>query len=167
MLKKRLRILWSLLLLSASAFASAHDARPKLVVIIVIDQMRGDYVERYRAKWGEGGFRLLMEKGANFTECYYDYANTQTAPGHATISTGAYTEAHGIPANDWWDATTGKKVTSVEDAKTTIVGGDGGVGASPRNLQAGTFADELRLATRGFSGSLRPKPHRISSSRVR
>jgi Type I phosphodiesterase / nucleotide pyrophosphatase len=69
--------------LAASAFASAYNARPKLVVVIVIDQFRGDYLERYRDQFGEGGFRLFLDHGAYFTECNYDYANTHTAPGHA------------------------------------------------------------------------------------
>src|SRR5229473_2621763 len=61
------------------AFASAYNARPKLVVIIVIDQFRGDYLERYRDQFGDGGFRLFLDRGAYFTECNYDYANTRTA----------------------------------------------------------------------------------------
>ena len=89
--------------LSAAGFSSAYNARPKLVVIIVIDQFRGDYLERYRDQWGEGGFRLLLEHGADFTDCNYDYANTRTAPGHATLLTGAYINGHGIMANEWWD----------------------------------------------------------------
>ena len=84
-------------------FGSAYNARPKLVVIVVIDQFRGDYLERYRDQWGEGGFRLLLDHGANFTDCNYNYANTRTAPGHATLLTGAYSNGHGIMANEWWD----------------------------------------------------------------
>ena len=152
MLKRRFLALLLILFLSVPLFGSAHNARPKIVVVIVVDQMRGDYLERFRGKFGEGGFRLLMEQGAYFTDCYYDYINLQTAPGHATISTGAYTEAHGIPGNDWYDPATDKSVSSVEDAKTQIVGvANGGVGASPKNLQAGTLADQLRLDTNGQS----------------
>ena len=89
--------------LTGTGFGSAYNARPKLVVIVVIDQFRGDYLERYRDQWGEGGFRLLLDHGADFTDCNYDYANTRTAPGHATLLTGAYTNGHGIMANEWWD----------------------------------------------------------------
>src|SRR5580704_9273758 len=71
-------------------FASAYNAHPKLVVVIIIDQFRGDYLERYRDQFSEGGFRLLLDHGANFTDCNYDYANTRTAPGHATLFSGAY-----------------------------------------------------------------------------
>lgn len=119
------------------------------MVIIVVDQFRGDYLERYRDQFS-GGFRMLLERGANFTDCYYDYANTRTAPGHATLGTGAYTNGHGIGANDWWDPARGKQVTSVEDEATTMVGGPG-TGASPHNLLADTLGDELRLATQGAS----------------
>src|SRR5437763_12593805 len=102
--------------------ASAYNARPKLIVIIVIDQFRGDYLERYRDQFGEGGFRLFLDHGAYFPDCRYDYANTRTAPGHATLFTGAYSSGHGIMANEWWDPQTKREVTSVEDANTRIVG---------------------------------------------
>ena len=71
------------LLLSAFSFASAYNARPKLVIIVVIDQFRGDYLERYRDQFGDGGFKLFLDHGANFTDCNYNYANTITGPGHA------------------------------------------------------------------------------------
>ncbi|MGD1024572.1 MAG: alkaline phosphatase family protein [Candidatus Sulfotelmatobacter sp.] len=148
--------------------ASAYNAHPKLVVVIVIDQFRGDYLERYHDKFGEGGFRLLIDHGANFTDCNYDYANTRTAPGHATLFTGAYTNGHGIAANEWWDPKKKRIVTSVEDDDTKLVGinsdGDGSgskAGASPHNLLADTLGDELKLATQGkarvFSISLKDR----------
>ena len=93
------------------AQASAYDGRPKLVIVLVIDQFRGDYLERYRADFKGRGFRLFLDKGAFFTDCYYDYANTQTAPGHATIGTGAYTNGHGIGTNGWWDLSRNTKRT--------------------------------------------------------
>jgi hypothetical protein len=135
-----------------SAFASAYNARPKLVVVIVIDQFRGDYLERYRDQFGEGGFRVFLDRGAYFTDCNYDYANTRTAPGHATLFTGSYTSGHGIVANEWWDPAKKKRVTSVEDDKTKLVGagaGKTGPGASPHNLTNDTLGDELKLATGG------------------
>jgi predicted AlkP superfamily pyrophosphatase or phosphodiesterase len=78
------------------ADAEAYDAKPKLVVIVVIDQFRGDYLQRYRSELKGRGFRLLLDEGAWFPDCYYNYANTKTAPGHATIGTGAYSDGHGI-----------------------------------------------------------------------
>ena len=160
-----------------ASFASAYNAHPKLVVVIVIDQFRGDYLERYHHQFGEGGFRLFLDHGANFTDCNYDYANTRTAPGHATLFTGAYSNGHGIVANEWWDPNKKKRVTSVEDDDTRQVGvspdqtnkgqtnkdqtskdqtskdqtSKDKAGASPHNLLADTLGDELKLATQGVS----------------
>jgi hypothetical protein len=132
------------------ASASAYNAHPKLVVIIVIDQFRGDYLERYHDQFGDGGFRVFLDRGANFTDCNYDYANTRTGPGHATLSTGSYTSGHGILANEWWDPRKKKMVTSVEDDATKLVGVDHpGPGASPHNMTSDTLGDELKLATGG------------------
>ena len=148
-------------------WSEAYDAKPKLVVILVIDQFRGDYLDRYRASLTtENGFNLFLKKGAYFNDCYYDYANTKTAPGHATIGTGAYTDGHGIGANEWWDLkrNTDRTISSVEDERYRIVGtfddlpvGPPGtippaaprIGASPLNLKATTIGDEVRLATGG------------------
>jgi predicted AlkP superfamily pyrophosphatase or phosphodiesterase len=143
------------------AFASAYNGRPKLVVIVVIDQFRADYLERFHDQFADGGFRLFLDRGAVFTDCYYNYANTRTAPGHATLLTGAYSNGHGILANEWWDPKhtnpQGKAepgmVTSVWDARRKFVGiADDGTGAaSPHNLLASTLGDELKLATQGKS----------------
>lgn len=142
----------ALLCLPSSAFASAYNGRPKLIVIVVIDQFRGDYLERYRDQFGEGGFRLFLDRGAYFTDCNYDYANTRTAPGHATLLTGTYSSGHGIVANEWWDPQKKRMVTSVEDDSTHLVGMPGEAqGASPHNLLASTLGDELKLATAGKS----------------
>jgi predicted AlkP superfamily pyrophosphatase or phosphodiesterase len=135
-----------------SAFASAYDGKPKLVVVIVIDQFRGDYLERYHQEFGQGGFRLLMEHGAYFPDCAYDYATLVTGPGHATIGTGSYTVGHGIMANEWFNPQLGKRVTSVSDDSTHVIGVEGsGTGSSPHNLLSDTFGDELRMATQGRS----------------
>lgn len=150
------------------SFAAVYDGHPKLVVLLVIDQFRGDYLERYRADFKARGFRLFLDHGAYFPDCYYDYANTKTAPGHATIGTGAYTDGHGISSNEWWDINRSKErpISSVEDERYRIVGAPDSsipakapnaapnapnflIGSSPRNLRASTFGDELRLATQG------------------
>jgi hypothetical protein len=147
-------ILGFLLCLSVTgaSFGSAYNGRPKLVVIVVIDQFRGDYLERYRDQWGEGGFRLLLERGADFTDCNYGYANTRTAPGHATLLTGAYTSGHGIMANEWWDPQKKAMVAAVDDDEMKLVGIAGNApGASPHYLLADTLGDELKLATQGKS----------------
>jgi arylsulfatase A-like enzyme len=136
------------------ARASAYDAHPRLVIILVVDQLRADYLDRYRADFKGRGFRLFLDKGAYFEDCYYDYANTKTAPGHATLGTGAYTDGHGISANSWWDLTRNKTrpVSSVEDDRYRILGAihpGKEPGASPLNLRASTVGDSLRLATVG------------------
>src|SRR5882724_4400363 len=134
------------------SFASAYNARPKLIVIIVIDQFRGDYLARYQDQFGEGGFRLFLDHGANFTDCNYNYASTQTAPGHATLLTGTYANGHGILTNEWWDPHKKQMVTSVQDESTKLLGISGNAsGSSPHNLQADTLGDELKLATQGKS----------------
>jgi hypothetical protein len=136
--------------LVALAVASAYNGRPRLIVVIVIDQFRNDYLERYRDQFVDGGFRIFLDRGAYFTECNYDYANTRTAPGHATLFTGTYTGGHGIVANEWWDSARKKMVTSVEDDSTRAVGAEeSGTGASPHNLTSDTLGDELKLATGG------------------
>jgi predicted AlkP superfamily pyrophosphatase or phosphodiesterase len=144
------------------ASASAYNGHPRLIVIIVIDQFRGDYLERYRDLFVEGGFRTFLDRGAYFSDCNYDYANTRTAPGHATLFTGSYTSGNGIIANEWWDPVKKKRVTSVEDDAVRLVGTDqGGPGASPHNLLSDTLGDELKLATGGkarvFSVSLKDR----------
>ncbi|MFB3815295.1 MAG: alkaline phosphatase family protein [Terriglobales bacterium] len=135
-------------LLAVNVFASAHNGRPRLVVIVVIDQLRGDLLERYHDQFGPDGFRLLLDRGAYFSACNYDYANTRTGPGHATLGTGTYTSGHGIIANEWWDNARKRNVTCTEDETTRVLGGSG-TGSSPRNLLANTLGDELKLATGG------------------
>jgi predicted AlkP superfamily pyrophosphatase or phosphodiesterase len=141
---------WAYLCAGVFAHASAYNGHPKLVVILVIDQFRGDYLERYRDHFVEGGFRLFLDRGANFADCNYQYANTRTAPGHATLLSGAYSDGHGILANEWWDPQRKRMVSSVEDDATHLVGVPGDErGASPRNLMASTLGDELKLASGG------------------
>ena len=153
----RVRLFFALLCIAVfsvptSAGASAYNGRPKLIVVIVIDQFRGDYLERYRDQFGDSGFRFFLDHGANFTNCNYNYANTRTAPGHSTLFTGAYSNGHGIAANEWWDPKKKKMVTSVEDDGTKLIGVAGDkTGASPHNLLADTIGDELKLATQGKS----------------
>src|SRR5947209_14917089 len=146
------------------AEAQLCQGRPKLVVELVIDQFRGDYLDRYRDQFTHvNGFNLFLKKGACFGNCYYDYENTKTAPGHATIGTGAYTDGHGIGSNEWWDLSrnTDRVITSVEDERYRMVGtfddlpallpppapkpNDPRIGASPINLKATTIGDEVRL----------------------
>src|SRR6516164_5923528 len=126
--------------------------KPKLVVVLVIDQLRYDYLERFRPQMVERGFKLLLN-GANFVNCRYDYAVVFTCPGHASLFTGAYSNVHGIIGNEWFDASRGRKVYCVEDSNATQVGGNSGPGYSPRNLIGSTIGDELRIAS-GFQSKV-------------
>ena len=125
--------------------------RPKLVVVLVIDQFRYDYLMRFRPFFVKGGFNLLLDGGAVFTDCRYDYASTITGPGHASLLTGAYPHLHGIIDNDWYDRDQRRQVYCVEDGSTHKVESRQGAsalpGVSPRNLMGSTLGDELGAAT--------------------
>jgi arylsulfatase A-like enzyme len=126
----------------------ANAPRPRLVLLIVVDQFRYDYLERFGDLFVDGGLRRLMRDGALWTEANYDHTPTYTAPGHATLMTGAWPAETGIVGNDWFDRDTGKRVTSVSDEGTKLLGGEeGATASSPRRLMASTLGDELRLAT--------------------
>src|SRR5256884_166272 len=99
----------------AAPRAAKAPARPKLVVLLVVDQMRGDYVDKFLGQW-TGGLKRLVEEGAWFRDAAYPYAATETCVGHATISTGAFPATHGMVANAWWDRKDQKMVT---DRKST------------------------------------------------
>ena len=137
---------------SASGQSSWGARKPKLVVVLVIDQLRYDYLERFRPQMVEGGFKLLLS-GANFVNCRYDYAVVFTCPGHASLFTGAYSNVHGIIGNEWFDASRGRKVYCVEDSDAKQVGDSAGPGYSPRNLIGSTIGDELRIAS-GFQSKV-------------
>lgn len=146
-------VLLAVVLLAATAFGGgAYSARPKLIVVIVIDQFRGDYLARYQDQFSPAGFRLFLDRGAVFTDCNYDYASTRTAPGHATLLTGSYVNGHGILSNIWWDPVKKRTVLAVADDSAHTVGPNGpepGAGFSPHYLLASTLGDELKLATGG------------------
>lgn len=137
--------------------AQAYDGHPKLVILLVFDQFRGDYLDRYRNDFkAKNGWNLFLRQGAHFPDCYYDYANLVTAAGHATIGTGAYTDGHGIPLNEWYEAAkdgSPRQVSSVTDDRYHLVGVPAGTpttpGTSPHNELATTLGDELVLDTRG------------------
>lgn len=134
-----------------SRAASDYPRRPKLVLILVIDQFRYDYLPRFRQAFGEGGFNRLLKGGASYADCRYDYATTETGPGHATLFTGAYGNLHGIISNTWYDRALHQPMYCVFDPTTQIVGEPAGAtlpaGASPRNLLGSTIGDELRVAS--------------------
>jgi predicted AlkP superfamily pyrophosphatase or phosphodiesterase len=125
--------------------APAGAAQPKLVLAIVIDQFRYDYLLRFRADY-HFGFARLLEKGAVFTDAHYLHAATVTAVGHSTFLTGATPSGSGIVGNEWYDRESGKSVTSVSDPATLLIGGAAGqTGSSPRRLLVSTVGDELKI----------------------
>ena len=124
-------------------------SRPKLVVGIVVDQMRWDYLYRYYNRYGEGGFKRLINEGFSCENTLINYLPSYTAVGHTCIFTGSVPSIHGIAGNDWTDQLTGKKVYCTDDSTVQTVGApsapDGKM--SPRNLLVSTITDELRIAT--------------------
>src|SRR5882757_8637350 len=98
-------------------------ARPKLVVGIVVDQMRWDYLYRYMARYGTGGFRRLLDEGFSCEDVYISHLPSYTAVGHTTIFSGSVPSVHGIAGNDWIDQATGKDVYCVGDSAVQPVGG--------------------------------------------
>jgi predicted AlkP superfamily pyrophosphatase or phosphodiesterase len=130
--------------------AAPQPKRPRLVLLIAVDQFRYDYLERFGDLFGAGGLRRLMREGASWAECNYDHVPTETAPGHATMLTGAWPAETGIIANLWFDRAEGKSVENVRDDSVRLLGGGTGEAASsPRNLLASTLGDQLKLATAG------------------
>lgn len=153
MLKLPRLALFSLFLLP---LAADEKPVPRLAVIVVVDQMRGDYLARFSPYFGEGGFKRLLEGGANFENCHYRHGVTKTAPGHATIGSGVHANVHGIVANEWLDRTTFTQGNAVEDADSPLVGLPPRVdrypnatlaaraGRSPRNFLGTTVGDRLK-----------------------
>lgn len=126
--------------------------QPALVVGIVVDQMRYDYLWRYYDKYGMDGFRRLMREGFLCKDANFDYVPTYTAPGHACIFTGTGPAVNGIISNEWYDRVSGKDVYCVNDTTVKPVGTTSISGKmSPRNLLSGTITDELRIASKFHS----------------
>lgn len=140
-----------LLLLLACAFVTSVKAdyqleRPKLVVGIVVDQMRWDYLYRYYNQFGDGGLKRLISEGYNFENMHYNYVPTVTAAGHASVYSGTTPAFHGIAGNNFH--INGKKAYCCEDPNVKSVGSDSKAGMmSPRNMLVTNMCDQLRLAT--------------------
>ncbi len=152
----KLKITLSLLLLILSQIFSyaqkkkkaIFPAQPKLVVGIVVDQMRYDFLYRYYNKYSEGGFKRLMNQGFNCRNNHYDYAPTVTAAGHAAVFTGSVPAIDGIIGNEWYDRKIGRTMYCVEDTTVNMAGGTSKAGKmSPKNLLVSTITDQLKLAT--------------------
>ncbi|XCF06148.1 alkaline phosphatase PafA [Tamlana crocina] len=123
-------------------------SRPKLVVGIVVDQMRYDYLTRFYNKYGDGGFKRMMAEGFNCKNNHYNYIPTKTGPGHASVHTGTTPKYHGIMSNDWYDKATKSMVYCAGDDNVNSVGTSKHEGKmSPHRMLTTTFADENRLFT--------------------
>lgn len=141
-------IVLSLLIFSATNAQQSGLKRPALVIGIVVDQMRWDYLYRYYDRYGEGGFKRLMNSGFNCEATYVNYTPTFTAPGHTCVYTGSVPAIHGIAGNDWIENATGEAMYCTDDNMVQSVGGSVRAGKmSPRNMLTTTITDELRLAT--------------------
>src|SRR5581483_8974037 len=126
---------------------SLSSTRPKLIVGVVIDQFRYDYLTRFSDLFGEGGFKRLMREGAFFENANYIHVPTFMAPGHATFMSGSVPSLDGIVGNTWFDRATGKSVTSVSDDTVKPIGGASpALAASPRRFIGSTVGDELKLS---------------------
>ncbi len=134
---------------------SAQQKQPKLVVGIVVDQMKMDYLYRFSSDFSENGFKRLMNSGYTFHNMHYNYMPTYTAPGHASIYTGTTPSMHGIVGNEWFHRTLKKEVycTDDESVASLVPGTEKEGKMSPRNLQASTITDELKLST-NFKGKV-------------
>ncbi|MFY1047357.1 alkaline phosphatase PafA [Chryseobacterium sp. GP-SGM7] len=145
----------SVITINAQKNKNSQVERPKLVVGLVIDQMRWDYLYRYYSKYGNDGFKRLLNKGYSLNNIHIPYVPTVTALGHTSIYTGSVPAIHGIAGNDWTDKETGKNVYCTTDESVKPVGTTNvKVGShSPKNLWSTTITDELRLAT-NFQGKV-------------
>lgn len=145
-MKKVVFIFLALIIFSANNAQTIQ--RPKLVVGIVVDQMRWDYLYRYYNRYGEGGFKRLLTEGFSCENTMINYLPSYTAVGHSVIYSGSIPAIDGIVGNDWEDQVTGKKWYCTEDTTVQTVGATGKAGQmSPNNLLVSTITDELRLAT--------------------
>ncbi|MDO1446618.1 alkaline phosphatase family protein [Rhodocytophaga aerolata] len=128
--------------------AAASSTPPRLVVGIVVDQMRYDYIYRFWNKYGNGGFKRLVNQGYFCRNTHYNYAPTYTAPGHASVYTGATPAVHGIIGNNWFVREENKSTYCTDDHSVKTVGSSSTAGEmSPANMWTNSITDELRLTT--------------------
>ena len=150
---RKLQILGFAVLTIAAASAqknkNVHPDRPPLVVGLVVDQMRWDFLYKYENHYGKGGFKRLLGEGYNFNNVMIDYVPTVTALGHTTVYTGSVPSIHGIAGNDWTDRETGENIYCTTDTSVKGVGSTSEkIGAhSPKNLWSTTITDQLGIAT--------------------
>jgi predicted AlkP superfamily pyrophosphatase or phosphodiesterase len=137
--------------LFASPLAAAEPERPRLLVLVVFDQLRGDYLERWGKQFGKDGFQRLMTDGAWFANCHYPYATTQTGPGHASMLTGCAPDQHGIIANNWYDRKSAMAVNCSESERYQRVP------ALPKTLPAEQLKNPMPDTTDDDTKESKPK----------
>ncbi len=152
---KKINLIIFYLFISLGIFAQKNrknsdttiPVKPKLVVGIIVDQMKYDYLNRFGERFGKGGFNRLRNQGLNCENGYYSYGPTVTAAGHASVYTGSVPAIHGIVGNEWTEVNTGESMYCVEDKTVTGVGTSESDGQmSPRNLWTSTISDQLKLS---------------------
>ncbi len=159
---RRLAVAVALLLVLLLAHTrAAQPDPPRLVVVLVVDQMRADYIDRFQHQW-RAGLKRLIDDGAWFRQAAYPYFQTNTCVGHATISTGALPEVHGIIGNNWYDRADGKLRACADNASAPLLSYGPSVddAQGPGSLLAPTLADELRMQrerSRTVSFSMKPR----------
>ena len=163
--KNYLGLLLSTAALLGSNYALAQADKPKLVLQITVDQLRGDMPTAYLDRMGKGGFKYLLNKGVVYKDAHHNHANTETIVGHSTLATGALPAVHGMIGNVWYDDKLQRLVYNVEDSKYPLLSANAGVnqkteidptqrtakssGRSPSNIQVSTFSDELMISSNG------------------
>lgn len=142
------RIVLSIFALGLIFNLKAQNEQPKLVVGIVVDQMKQEYLWRFENDFGDGGFKRLMYDGFMAKNAHYNYSNTSTGPGHASVYTGTTPSIHGIVNNSWYSKKLKRSVYCAEDKSVIAVGGSADNGLiSPVNLYSSTITDELKMST--------------------
>jgi predicted AlkP superfamily pyrophosphatase or phosphodiesterase len=136
-------VLFLILFFALSSCGRKSVSRPKLAIVIVVDQMRADYFQRF-AGYFSGGLARLQKDGAVFLNAYHRHADTETAPGHATLSTGSYPAHHGIISNNWFDAGAGKSAYAVADSQVNTFDSNDGESSSPHYLMRPALGDWLK-----------------------
>lgn len=164
---KKILIALSITLVCSVHAAESIAAKPKLVLQITVDQLRGDLLMRYYDRFGKGGLRYLMDTGTHYTNAHHRHANNETIVGHTTLATGADPAIHGMIGNVWLDRVSGELTYNVEDARYPVLSKGAGInkkteidhtqktarsdGRSPARILVSTFSDELMMAQGGKS----------------
>lgn len=144
--------LWLLLSIGLGTLRAQDTKAPRLVVVVVVEHMRQDYLSRFEAKFGDRGFRRLLREGVQCSQTRYQHAFNHDATGYATLATGTHPSLHGIVGNTWYDRLRRKQVYCTDDAQARTLGAQNASGnMAPTSLLAGTLGDALKLATQGQS----------------